>query len=114
MKQFILTLIFAIGLWGNPIEVTLIYGNGYPDKVVTTEYSEGMNALELLKRVSNVVTAKNGKFTFVRSIDGVKSVVGKFGWFYLINGESVHKMAENYVLKDVKSMTWLYRVEACY
>lgn len=114
MKQFLLTLFFAAALWGDPIEVTVIYGNGTPDKVVTTEYREGTSALELLKQVSSVVTAKNGKFTFVRSIDGVESVVGKFGWFYLINGESVHKMAENYLLKDAKSMTWVYRVEACY
>jgi Domain of unknown function (DUF4430) len=114
MKQLGLVLFLYMGVFANDIEVTIIYGNDKPDKVVTAAYSEGTSALELLKRVSSVVTAKNGSFTFVRSVDGVESVVGKFGWFYLINGESVHKMAENYVLKDAKSMTWVYRVEACY
>ena len=114
MKHFILTLFFAATLWGNPIEVTIIYGNDKPDKVVMSEYAEGATALELLKRVSNVETSQKGKFTFVRSVDGVASVVGKYGWFYLIDGESVHTMAQNYVIKDAKTMTWIYKVEACY
>jgi hypothetical protein len=114
MKYFILTLFFAVTLWGNPIEVTIIYGNDKPDKVITTEYVEGTTALELLKRVSHVETSQKGKFTFVRSVDGVQSVVGKFGWFYLIDSQSVHKMAQNYILKDAKTMTWVYKVEACY
>lgn len=114
MKIFGILLLLCLNVLANDIEVTVIYGNNMPDKVVTATYSEGTTALDLLKQVSNVVTAKNGKFTFVRSVDGVQSVVGKFGWFYLINGESVHKMAENYVLKDAKNMTWVYKVEACY
>lgn len=114
MKHFILCIFFGAVLWGDPIEVTIIYGNDKPDKVSNTEYTEGMSALDLLKKVSSVETAQNGQFTFVRSIDGVQSVVGKFGWFYMINGETTHKMAQNYRLKDVLSMTWVYRVEACY
>jgi hypothetical protein len=114
MKHLLLILFFAVTVWGNPIEVTIIYGDTKPDKVVVSEYAEGITALELLKKVSHVETEEKGKFTFVRSIDGKKSVVGKFGWFYLIDGESVHTMAQNYVLKDVKTMTWVYKVEACY
>jgi len=114
MKFIVLVLLLGWQLFADEIDVTIIYGNDMPDKVVRTTYKEGTTALELLKQVSNVVTAKNGKFTFVRSVDEVQSVVGKFGWFYLIDGKSVHKMAENYVLKDAKSMTWVYRVEACY
>ncbi|OYZ64589.1 MAG: hypothetical protein B7Y17_03745 [Sulfuricurvum sp. 24-42-5] len=86
-----------------------------PDKVVNTTYDEGATtALDLLKQVSDVVTAKKGRFTFVRSIDGVEWNEQKFGWFYLMDGKSVKKMAENYVLKNEKSMMWVYKVEACY
>ncbi len=113
MKQFILFLL-TLNLWADPIEVTIIYGNEKPDKVINTEYTEGMSALELLKKVSCVETSQNGPFSFVRSVDGMQSVVGKFGWFYMINGEATHKMAQNYLLKDALTMTWVYRVEACY
>lgn len=114
MKLIAALLLFGLHLVAGEIEVTIIYGNDKPDKVVKTTYQEGTTALELLKQVSDVITVKTGDFTFVRSIDGVKSDVGKFGWFYLVNGESVHKMAENYVLKDATNMTWVYRIEACY
>lgn len=114
MKTWLLTIILGTVLWADPIEVTIIYGNDKPDKVVNAEYAEGMSALELLEKVSRVETSQSGPFTFVRSIDGVQSVIGKYGWFYMINGEATHKMAQNYLLKDVMSMTWVYRVEACY
>lgn len=114
MKTWLLTIILGTVLWADPIEVTIIYGNDKPDKVINTEYTEGMSALELLKKVSHVETSQSGPFTFVRSIDGVQSVVGKYGWFYMINGEATHKMAQNYSLKDVMNMIWIYRVEACY
>jgi hypothetical protein len=101
-------------MFANDITVTILYGNAIPDKIVQTTYSPEMSALDLLKKVSTVQTSKTGKFLFVRSIDGVKSDVGKFGWFYLIDGESVATTAENYLLKDAKSMLWIYKVEACY
>lgn len=115
MKTVFFLFVVSLSVFANDIEVTILYGNDKPDKVVATTYKEGeTTALELLKQVSDVVTAKTGKFTFVRSIDGVQSKVGKFGWFYLIDGSSVEEMAENYVLKSEKSMLWLYKVEACY
>lgn len=115
MKYFLTVIFFGLYLLrADPIEVTIIYGNDKPDKVINTEYTEGMSALDLLKKVSRVETSQSGPFTFVRSVDGVQSVVGKFGWFYMINGETTHKMAQNYILKDALTMTWVYRVEACY
>lgn len=114
MKYVLPILFLVVTAWSTPIEVTIVYGNDKPDRVITTEYTERITALELLKKVSRVETEEKGNFTFVRSIDGKKSVVGKFGWFYLIDGQSVHKMAQNYVLEDAKTMTWVYKVEACY
>lgn len=115
MKFISLLLLLCVSIFANDIEVTIVYANDTPNKVVTTTYNEGTTtALELLKQVSDVVTAKKGRFTFVRSIDGVQSKVGKFGWFYLMDGNSVKKMAENYLLKNEKSMMWVYKVEACY
>jgi hypothetical protein len=114
MKAVLFTLFLGSALWAKPIVVTIIYGEGRADKVLNADFAEGITALELLKKVSQIETEEKGKFTFVRSIDGKKSVVGKYGWFYLIDGESVHTMAQNYVLKDAKTMTWIYKVEACY
>lgn len=114
MKYVLPIFFFAITAWSTPIEVTIVYGNDKPDRVMMTEYVPGITALELLKQVSRVETEEKGNFTFVRSIDGKKSIVGKFGWFYLIDGQSVHKMAQNYQLQEAKTMTWVYKVEACY
>lgn len=114
MKIITLILFLGLSLLAGEIEVTIVYGNGKPDKVVKTAYDEGTSALEVLRKVSDVETSQKGAYSFVRSIDGVRSVVGKFGWFYLIDGESVHKTAGNYLLKDAKTMTWVYKVEACY
>ena len=114
MKHIGTLLLLCVTMFANDIAVTILYGNGKPDKVIQTTYTPGMSALDLLKKVSSVQTSKTGKFLFVRSIDGVKSDVGKFGWFYLIDGESVATTAENYLLKDAKSMLWVYKVEACY
>ncbi len=114
MKTISVLLLLCVSIFANDIEVTILYGNGSPDKVIQTTYTPGMSALEVLKQVSTVQTSKTGKFLFVRSIDDVTSQVGKFGWFYLIDGKSVHTTAENYPLKDAKSMLWVYKVEACY
>lgn len=114
MRPLFVFFLLFLNAWGGDIEVTIVYGNGRPDKVVTTTYEEGRSALDVLQKVSDVETSQKGAYSFVRSIDGVRSVVGRFGWFYLINGESVHKTAGNYLLKDAKTMTWIYKVEACY
>lgn len=113
MKYLNLLLFFCLSVSAKEIEVTIVYGNETADKAITANYKEGTTALELLKQISKVEAVKNGKFTFVRSVDGVSSEVGKFGWFYLINGRSVNEMAENHVLKNAKSMTWIYKVEKC-
>ena len=114
MKVLSLLLLLWTSILANDIEVTIVYGNGTPDKIVQTHYTPGMSALEVLQKVSIVQTSKTGRFLFVRSIDGLTSQVGKFGWFYLIDGRSVHTTAENYLLKNEKSMLWIYKVEACY
>ncbi|HEX5711493.1 MAG TPA: DUF4430 domain-containing protein [Sulfuricurvum sp.] len=114
MKYIGALLLLGVSVFANDIEVTILYGNGKPDKAIQTTYTPGMSALEVLKKVSSVQTSKTGKFLFVRSIDGVKSQIGKFGWFYLIDGASVPTTAQNYVLKDAKHMLWVYKVEACY
>lgn len=115
LMKFIGTLLLLwVSIFANELEVTILYGNGKPDKVIQTTYSEGMRALDVLQQISRVETSKTGNYRFVRSIDGVQSQIGKFGWFYLIDGESVHTTAENFILNDAKTMTWVYKVEACY
>ncbi|DAB39452.1 MAG: hypothetical protein A2023_04110 [Sulfuricurvum sp. GWF2_44_89] len=114
MKLIVLSVLLALHCWGENLTVTLHYGDAKPDKVIETAYSPGMSALDVLKRISRVETSKTGQYRFVRSIDGVQSQIGKFGWFYLIDGESVHTTAENFILNDAQTMTWIYKVEACY
>lgn len=114
MKIFSILVLFAIGIFAEDLTVTIRYGNAMPDKVVQITYTGGISALDALKRVSKVQTGKTGNYLFVRSIDGVKSQIGKFGWFYTIDDKPVHTTAETTVLKDAKNMTWFYKVEACY
>lgn len=114
MRRIFLLFLCALNLHAEDLTLTVVYGNDIPDKVVQTTYTPGMSALEVLKQTSRVETGKTGQYLFVRSIDGVKSQVGKFGWFYLVDGKSVPKTAETYQLKDAKSMMWIYKVEACY
>jgi len=114
MKLIVLSVFLALQCWGENLTVTLHYGDVKPDKVIEMTYSSGMSALDALNRISRVETSKTGQYRFVRSIDGVQSQIGKFGWFYLIDGESVNAMAENFILNDAKTMTWVYKVEACY
>lgn len=114
MRWILLPALCTLSLYAEDLTLTVVYGNGIPDKVVQTTYTPGMSALEVLQQSGRVETGKTGQYLFVRSIDGVKSQVGKFGWFYLIDGKSVPKTAETYQLKDAKSMTWIYKVEACY
>lgn len=114
MKILSILALWVLSVFAENLTVTIHYGNGHPDKTVETTYAPGQSALEVLQQVSTVTTGKTGNFLFVRSIDGVHSQVGKFGWFYLIDGESVPKTAEQHLLRDAKTMMWLYKVEACY
>jgi len=114
IKVIVLSVFLALQCWGENLTVFLHYGNAKADKVIETTYLPGMSALDVLKQISRVETSKTGNYLFVRSIDGVQSQIGKFGWFYLIDGESVNTTAENFRVKDAKTMTWIYKVEACY
>lgn len=114
IKVIILFVFLALQCWGENLTVFLHYGDAKPDRVIETTYSPGMSALDVLNRISRVEASKTGNYRFVRSIDGVQSQIGKFGWFYLIDGESVNTTAENFILNDAKTMTWVYKVEACY
>ncbi len=104
-----LTILYS---YADNITVTIIYEDR-DDKVVKTTYKDGDTALEVLDKIADITVAK-GKYKFIRSIDGKKSIPGSFGWFYTIDGESVHKMASSYKLHDNKTMTWIYKVEDCY
>ncbi len=114
MKTLLLSLLFASAALAETLSVTIHYGGALPDKVVETTYAPGTSALEVLRHVSAVTTSQTGPYLFVRSIDGVKSQPGKFGWFYTIDGRNVGKTAQHHLLEGAKTMTWVYKVEACY
>ena len=114
MKQFLLIAFLVLNIFANELTVTIVYDDNRADTVVKTTYENGETALGILDRVATIETSKTGKYNFVRSINGKLSQKGKYGWFYLIDGQSVHKMASNYKLHDNKTMTWIYKVEDCY
>jgi hypothetical protein len=113
MRYIFLLLLTTFYLFGDDITVTVIYGDERADKVIKTTYQEGDTALEVLDKVADITVAK-GKYKFIRSINGKKSIPGSFGWFYTIDDKSVHKMASSYKLHKNKTMTWEYKVEDCY
>ncbi len=114
MKIMLLSVMAFLSAFAENMTVTIHYGGGHPDKTAETTYTPGMSALEVLRQVSRVETSETGSYTFVRSIDGVRSQIGKFGWFYLIDGKSVPKTADAFRLENAQTMTWIYKVEACY
>ncbi len=114
MKSLFLAFLITLPVFAESLTVTIVYGNSKPDKTSVMTYIPGMSALDALRQVSTVETSQTGTFLFVRSIDGVRSDVGKFGWFYLIDGQKAGVTAEHYRLKDAQTMTWYYGVEACY
>jgi len=114
MKNFLLFLLLSVFSYANSIDITIEYGKNRSDKKVYTIYSSGeVSALDLLKRVADVEVSK-GKYKFANSIDGVKSKVKTYGWFYTVDGKATKKMASDYILIDEKSMTWTYKISACY
>ncbi|MFA5215151.1 DUF4430 domain-containing protein [Sulfuricurvum sp.] len=114
MKPLFVLALFVLTLFAEDMVVTIRYNNGMPDKVVQTTYTPGASALSVLQQVSAVQTSKTRKYLFVRSIDGVQSQIGTFGWFYTIDEKPVNTTAQNTLLKDTKTMMWVYKVEACY
>ena len=114
MRVLFLALLTALPVCAESLSVTIMYGKGKPEKTAVATYTPGMSALDALKQVSTVETSKTGRFLFVRSIDGVRSNVGEYGWFFLIDGQKAGMTAEHYRLKDAQTMTWYYGVEACY
>lgn len=113
MKYFIVLFFATIQLLANEITVTISFGNDKEDKVITTTYENGDTALDILNKVADIEVSK-GKYKFIRSIDGQKSIPGTYGWFYLIDGEPTKKMASTYQLNDAFTMLWYYKVEDCY
>lgn len=93
--------------------VTIDYADKKPTKSVEVDFKAGMTALELLQSVAEVSTKNVGKYTFITSIDGVKSKPKKMGWFYKVDGKDANKVASAYVLEEIKTMRWEYRADNC-
>ncbi len=113
MKYLAILLLTFVYSFADDITVTITYGDERPDTVIETTYKEGETALEVLQKAAEVKVA-NGKYKFVRSINGKKSIPGVYGWFYLVNDKSPGKMASGFKLESALSMTWYYKVEQCY
>lgn len=111
MKLFFLILIMSFAN-ANDITINISYWNKKEDMTFKTRYENGDTALNVLSKVVKITTA-DGKYKFVRSIDGFKSHPGRFGWFYLVDGKSTGKRASDYKLNNASSMTWYYKVEQC-
>ena len=95
------------------VTVTIDYADKKPTKKIEVHFKEGMTALALLQSVSDVSTKNVGKYTFITSIDGVKSKPRKMGWFYQIDGKDADKVASANVLGPIETMKWEYRADNC-
>lgn len=113
-RALLVLIVATFSAFAETVHITIQYSDGRPDKIVETPYTPGASALAVLKQVSRVETSQTGDYTFVRSIDGVRSEPGKFGWFYEIDGKSVPKTADAFPLHNARTMHWVYKVEACY
>lgn len=95
------------------LTLTIDYGTARPLQQITTAYIEGSTALELLKKAAMVQTRQVGEFEFVASINGVKSIPGKMGWFYTLDGEKAKVTASKQRLEGTTAMAWRYREDHC-
>lgn len=114
MKAFFIVALLFIQSWANEITITIVYGDDMNSEIIKTEYTNGMSALEVLDKVTDIKLKQVGKYTFVNSINGKQAIKGTYGWFYSVDGEKTNKLASTYKLKDNKSMKWIYDFEACY
>ena len=98
----------------HPLTITIDYGDQRPLRSVVTEAMPNATALEILQQVAKVNVRTTGKFRFVTSIDGVKSIPGKMGWFYAVDGVKAKELAATRRIGDASTMSWSYSIEACY
>lgn len=98
---------------GEKITVTIDYGKDRPARTVTAVYENGTTALAVLQSVADVRTKKVGIYTFITSIDGVRSTPQKMGWFYSVDGRHADKTASGFLLENAKTMRWEYRADHC-
>ena len=117
VKKFLYVFVFAL-LWTNlmasdRVLVTIDYGGLKPTKRVEVELKAGMTALSALQNAADVTTKSVGKYTFVTSIDGVKSQSRKMGWFYQVDQNRADKLASDNVLGNIKTMVWEFKADNC-
>ena len=98
----------------HPMTITIDYGDQRPSRSVTTDAAPDATALEVLRQVADLKMRDVGTFRFVTSIDGVKSIPGKMGWFYALDGIKAKELASTGRVGEARTMSWSYRVEACY
>ncbi|MEA3354125.1 MAG: DUF4430 domain-containing protein [Campylobacterota bacterium] len=113
MRYLLFITVFVLNIYANELIVTVIYENDGAHKIEKVKYTNGETALDVLKKVSEVQSYNLGKYKFVSSIDGKKSIKGRYGWFYTIDGKDVNQTASTNKLNDNKTMQWVYKREAC-
>lgn len=96
-----------------PVTIQIDYGSERPSQTISANYRQGTTALQLLTSVATVRTRQVGNYQFVASINGLKSIPGKMGWFYTLDGEDAKVTASVNELDGISQMRWVYRVENC-
>jgi len=87
--------------------VSIKFGGDQEDVSAKIEIKEGQTALELTKKVVEVITSGEGEMAFVTTIGGTKADAAKNEfWELLINGESAQVGAGSYEVKDSDKISW--------
>lgn len=117
-----LILVFAICLQtvvincqnkNNKVTVEIFYNGEKQDERFSTNWVEGMTALEALQSCANVITRKAGDHTFVNGINGVSNNKGIKAWLYKVNGNYAPKAAFNNIINLGDTITWIYNEDKC-
>ena len=94
------------------LTIEIDYGVGN-QRTISTEWEDGLTALEALQHVATVETHPVGQYVFVATIDSVKGVCGYKVWYYTINGEPAKKLAINKIVSPADTISWIYKTDVC-
>lgn len=94
------------------ITIEIDYGAG-SQRTISTEWENGLTALEALQHVATVKTHPVGQYVFVTVIDSVEGVRGYKAWYYTINGKPTNKIAINRIVRPADTISWIYKTDVC-
>ena len=97
----------------NIITIKVNYADKKPAETFQVKWQEGMTALIAVQSCASVTTHPVKDYIFIRTINGVSTVIGKRAWYYTVNDESTDTLAFRYFLKPGDTVEWIYKKDVC-